>query len=99
MTTTFKVVEFYRNNSALNLDSLSLTTTTPGLGSNGTANNSLYNILGFSIVGGYLADVPATITNVSDTVALNNAKTEAKVSPRQIAHNYNIFIYKPFINI
>ena len=80
MTTTFKVVEFYRNNSALNLDTSTTTSSSSSsLISNGTANNSLYKILGFSIVGGYLADVPATLTNVSDTVGLNNDKTEAKV--------------------
>lgn len=77
--TKFRVVEFYRNNRAL---SKQLTTTTTannevklvnggGGGDRDGVAASLYSLLGFEIVGGYLADIPATIVNVATDTKVN----------------------------
>lgn len=80
--TKFKVVEFYRNNNRALLTSrsngCSTTTNQQQQTSNTTNNNSLYDLLGFEIIGGYLDDVPATIVNVAANAAAHNRK-EVKV--------------------
>ncbi len=86
--TTFKVVEFYRNN---NIPSNIINNTTESSiydlnkNPNGTANvtlsrsnsinisnNIVYNTLGFNVIGGYLSEIPVTIVDVSN--CLNGSK-------------------------
>lgn len=76
--TTFKVVEFYRNNNRALVNNTNNRTTSNQTNQTQTSNANLYDILGFEIIGGYLADVPATIVNVASNAANHNRK-EVKV--------------------
>lgn len=42
------------------------------------ANSSLYNILGFEIIGGYLADIPTTIINVASDTTQNHKEVKVR---------------------
>jgi hypothetical protein len=73
-STTFKVVEFYRNNNANSVLNSSILNSSMGstdldktLSPTKTAlgNQLVYNILGFNIVGGYSTEIPATIVDVA----------------------------------
>ena len=75
MTTTFKVVEFYRNNS-LTTGSESTTSTNNGALVAESASSDQTNVIqttfGFSVLGGYSTDLPITILEV---VSQANGKT------------------------
>jgi hypothetical protein len=78
MTTTFKVVEFYRNtlsNGYTSDDSSSIQSGSTKPKGNGTAtltrsesinisNSIVYNTLGFNVIGGYLSEIPVTVVDV-----------------------------------
>ena len=81
MTTTFKVVEFYRNNNTAAVTAAAaVESTKPSL--NGLQNspckisnssiNVVYNILGFHIVGGYGTDIPATCVDIASVSSLHS---------------------------
>lgn len=59
MTTTFKVVEIYRNNNgSTNLDLSCIQDET------NKHSTQIVNLLGFNLVGGYSTELPITITDI-----------------------------------
>ena len=106
--TTFKVVEFYRNNN-LPSNIINNTTESPiydssNKNTNGASvtlsrsnsinisNNIVYNTLGFNVIGGYLTEIPVTIVEVAATSL--NSSNGSKIS-KVIIFGLNIhsFIY------
>lgn len=77
--TKFKVVEFYRNNNRALVSRNGEDSSSSSSSAAQLSSNNLYDLLGFEIIGGYLADVPATIVNVATNAAAHNRK-EVKVS-------------------
>jgi hypothetical protein len=73
MTTTFKVVEFYRNcitnslNSSTSLANGSLVSSPVknGFLDEPTSPSARINSLGFNVIGGYLTGIPATVYDLA----------------------------------
>ena len=73
MTTTFKVVEFYRNNNLSNGTGNENNINTINHTLNGNTvqdqdnnlSNSIYTSFGFSVLGGYSSDLPITIVDLA----------------------------------
>ncbi len=72
MTTKFKVVEVYRNNSScsngdtilLNTSSLNESVDLSSSNLIENAQNSMLNTFGFNLIGGYSTSIPATVNEV-----------------------------------
>ncbi|CAF0890922.1 unnamed protein product [Brachionus calyciflorus] len=61
LTTTFKVVEIYRNNSSSSLLNPTVQVTDD---LNENRSTQIYNLLGFNLIGGYSTDLPITIVDI-----------------------------------
>ncbi len=101
--TTFKVVEFYRNNNLpsniinnttesssydLNKNSNGASTTLCRSNSISIANNIVYNTLGFNVIGGYLTEIPVTIVDVATSLNNSYGSKISKVITRFHAYLY-----------